>query len=205
MGEGLGQGSCCVAHHALPGKTRGAMWCLAEGAVPHSCGKHRHFQEAMTICFMGTKSKLCTATTIINPPHPSLFQAVSAPRVVPCPFCSEKPLASGSPWCCWAFPSPVSMDCGGAPFPWEKTKRAQDTGTAGSRCTSSKACGYGCVISSSFPNNFPLLTWHDTTCALPQADARYPRSGLQGPEAAAVNHSVSGERCENGVSQPSLL
>lgn len=61
------------------------------------------------------------------------------------------------------------------------------------------------AVSSSFPNKFPLPTWHDTTCALPQADPGYPHSGLQGPESAAVHHSGSRERHENGVSQPSPL
>lgn len=99
---------CCAAHHAPPPKARGAMGCLAQDTAPHGCGRHRHFHGAMTTCFTGTKSKLCSETPIINPPHPTLLQAVPAPCMVPCPFCSKKPPAPGSP-CLPACPPALTL------------------------------------------------------------------------------------------------
>lgn len=163
------------------------------------------YPGAMTTQSTGTESKLCSAASVQNPPHPALLQAVPAPGMVPCPFCSEKLPAPGSP-CLPACPdtdglfpphycSPAPLACGGAPFPGGQAERAQ-----GTQCTSSKADDYSSVIPSSLPDISPL-----PTCTLPTTDIKHPHSGLQGPESAAVNRSGSKERHDNGVSQPLLL
>ena len=102
LGDGLGcdsAGSLPLPHcpPRPPCTARSAVGRLAQHAVPHGCGRHRHFHRAMTTPVMGTKRKLCSATSIINAPHPAVLPAVPAPCVVPCPFCSEKPPAPGSP------------------------------------------------------------------------------------------------------------
>lgn len=133
------------------------MGCLAQHAVPHGCGSHRHFHGAVTTRFMGTKSKPSSASSITNPAHPALLQVVPAPRVVPCPFCSQKPPAPGS----LTPPGsslPTAAPCRpwlaeGPPVPQGQAEKAQGTRTAGAR--RAKADGYSCVISGSFPEKFP--------------------------------------------------
>lgn len=138
------------------------------GSPCSGSGRHGNVHGAMTTQSTGTESKLCSAASVQNPPHPALLQAVPAPGMVPCPFCSEKLPAPGSP-CLPACPdtdglfpphhcSPAPLACGGAPFPAGQAERAQ-----GTQCTSSKADDYSSVIPSSLPDISPF-----PTCTLPQ-------------------------------------
>lgn len=112
------------------------------GSPCSGSGTHGNVHGAMTTQSTGTESKLCSAASVQNPPHPALLQAVPAAGMVPCPFCSEKLPAPGSP-CLPACPdtdglfpphycSPAPLACGGAPFPGGQAERAQ-----GTQCTSS--------------------------------------------------------------------
>lgn len=77
----------------------------------HGSGRDGNVHGARTTQSTGTKSKLCSAASTQNPPHPAPLQAVPAPAMHLCPFCSENGLFP--PHHC----SPAPLACGGAPFP----------------------------------------------------------------------------------------
>lgn len=131
----------------------------------HGSGRDGNVHRAMITHSTGAKSKLCSAASTQTLPHPALLQAVTAPAMVPCPFCSEKPPAPGSPDADDAdglFPphhcSPAPLACGGAPFPGGQAEKPQ-----GTRCTSSKADDHSSVNPSSLLVISPL-----PTCTLSQ-------------------------------------
>lgn len=170
------------------------------GGVPgspcsaHGSGRCGNVHGAMSTQPTGTKSKLCSAVSIQNPPHLALLL-----QAVPCPCCSENPPAPGSPslpalmLLGFSFPTTAPQH----PWPVEglpsQGDRQRNHRALSVLMASALLCPAPSLVSPLFP---PA---HCTT------DTKHPHSGLQGPESAAVNHSGSRERHENGVSQPSLL